>query len=119
MDLKERSVCSGVRAMKVSLLDAGADDYVTEPFSTAGLQARVRARLRRTRGAPLPAGAGALDLDGLRDARALPGAVEAVFGTEGLLPALAGAARRIGRPGSAPAVAEVVRAEYLWEAEAA
>lgn len=33
---------------KVSALDAGADDYVTKPFSTAELQARVRARLRRT-----------------------------------------------------------------------
>ncbi|MEP6833982.1 MAG: response regulator [Gemmatimonas sp.] len=33
---------------KVAALDAGADDYVTKPFSTAELQARVRARLRRT-----------------------------------------------------------------------
>jgi KUP system potassium uptake protein len=34
---------------KVRLLDAGADDYVTKPFSTAELQARVRAQLRRAR----------------------------------------------------------------------
>src|SRR5690349_68664 len=33
---------------KVALLDAGADDYVTKPFSTVELQARVRALLRRT-----------------------------------------------------------------------
>src|ERR1051326_8283092 len=34
-------------AEKVALLDAGADDYVTKPFSTSELQARVRALLRR------------------------------------------------------------------------
>lgn len=32
---------------KVQLLDAGADDYVTKPFSTVELQARARALLRR------------------------------------------------------------------------
>lgn len=35
---------------KVSLLDAGADDYVTKPFSTRELQARARALLRRAAG---------------------------------------------------------------------
>jgi two-component system KDP operon response regulator KdpE len=34
-------------AEKIALLDAGADDYVTKPFSPAELQARVRALLRR------------------------------------------------------------------------
>jgi two-component system KDP operon response regulator KdpE len=33
---------------KAALLDAGADDYMTKPFSTVELQARVRAHLRRT-----------------------------------------------------------------------
>src|ERR1700687_4742923 len=33
--------------MKVEALDAGADDYVTKPFSIQELQARVRAQLRR------------------------------------------------------------------------
>ena len=32
---------------KVSLFDAGADDYVTKPFGSAELKARVRALLRR------------------------------------------------------------------------
>ena len=32
---------------KISALDAGADDYVTKPFSTPELLARVRAALRR------------------------------------------------------------------------
>ena len=36
---------------KVRLLDAGADDYVTKPFSTSELQARVRALLRRAQAA--------------------------------------------------------------------
>jgi two-component system KDP operon response regulator KdpE len=34
---------------KVALLDAGADDYITKPFSTAEFQARIRAQLRRAR----------------------------------------------------------------------
>ena len=34
-------------AEKVALLDAGADDYVTKPFSPDELKARVRAHLRR------------------------------------------------------------------------
>src|SRR6185312_1421638 len=32
---------------KIAALDAGADDYVTKPFSTGELIARVRAALRR------------------------------------------------------------------------
>jgi two-component system, OmpR family, KDP operon response regulator KdpE len=38
----------GEEAIKVAALDAGADDYVTKPFSTNELLARVRAALRRS-----------------------------------------------------------------------
>ena len=37
---------------KVALLDSGADDYITKPFSPLELAARVRAHLRRAQAAP-------------------------------------------------------------------
>jgi two-component system KDP operon response regulator KdpE len=40
---------------KIGALDAGADDYLTKPFSGRELLARVRAILRRTPGASEPA----------------------------------------------------------------
>ncbi|CAN5440901.1 two-component system response regulator KdpE [soil metagenome] len=38
---------------KVALLELGADDYVTKPFSPQELRARVRVQLRRALAAPL------------------------------------------------------------------
>jgi|SRR5687768_6784235 len=50
---------------KAALLDAGADDYVTKPFSTIELQARIRAQLRRARTRPSSAGEGLVVADGV------------------------------------------------------
>ena len=41
---------------KAQLLDAGADDYITKPFGTLELRARVRAQARRARMEPVPGG---------------------------------------------------------------
>jgi two-component system KDP operon response regulator KdpE len=38
----------GLESQKVAALDAGADDYVTKPFGTAELMARIRVALRHT-----------------------------------------------------------------------
>lgn len=51
---------------KVALLDAGADDYVTKPFSTIELQARARAQLRRSRQTALVNGDEPIVVDGVR-----------------------------------------------------
>jgi two-component system, OmpR family, KDP operon response regulator KdpE len=50
---------------KVSLLDAGADDYVVKPFSPAELQARVRAHLRRFASAARVDATSVLEMEGL------------------------------------------------------
>ena len=47
-------------ADKIAALDAGADDYLTKPFGTGELLARVRANLRR----PRAAAGGAVNGDG-------------------------------------------------------
>ncbi len=46
----------GAERDKVAALDAGADDYVTKPFGSEELLARVRAALRRNDGAGAAAG---------------------------------------------------------------
>lgn len=50
---------------KATLLDAGADDYLTKPFSTVELRARIRAQLRRARMEPIPGGDGRVAIGGL------------------------------------------------------
>lgn len=49
---------------KVALLDAGADDYLTKPFSPSELQARIRAQIRRA-AVLTAAGESKLEVDGL------------------------------------------------------
>ena len=51
---------------KVEALDAGADDYVTKPFSTPELLARIRATFRRLSQAPDDAGLQQLSLQGVQ-----------------------------------------------------
>lgn len=52
-------------AQKIQLLDAGADDYLTKPFSVGELLARIRVALRH-RGTALAAAVTVHELDGLR-----------------------------------------------------
>ena len=52
-------------AQKIELLDAGADDYLTKPFSVAELLARIRVALRH-RGTLLAPASTVHDLDSLQ-----------------------------------------------------
>ena len=66
-------------ANTVALLNAGADDYVTKPFSTQELAARVAAQLRRAktpRAAPVSISADGLSIDlHLRQAKRGPNVI--------------------------------------------
>jgi two-component system KDP operon response regulator KdpE len=69
-DMEGIAVCRAIRAWssvpiivlsarmdeqeKATLLEAGADDYVTKPFSTVELRARTRAHIRRAQTPPVP-----------------------------------------------------------------
>jgi two-component system KDP operon response regulator KdpE len=68
-----------LEGQKIAALDAGADDYVTKPFSAAELLARVRAALRRSvRTAEGPSGLmlGSVEIDlARREARGPAGPV--------------------------------------------
>jgi two-component system KDP operon response regulator KdpE len=50
---------------KIALFEAGADDYVTKPFSPEEFQARVRAHLRRARLPPGAGDGGPVEVEGL------------------------------------------------------
>jgi two-component system KDP operon response regulator KdpE len=50
---------------KAALLDSGADDYITKPFSTVELQARLRAALRRARLTSVSPAESSIVVDGL------------------------------------------------------
>ncbi len=72
-ELRERSqvpiIVLSVRGqdtVKVSALDAGADDYITKPFSIQELLARVRVQMRRLAAAAGPAEETRIDLGDFR-----------------------------------------------------
>src|SRR5262249_35880958 len=68
-----------LESQKIAALDAGADDYVTKPFSAGELLARVRAGLRRSARGPAESSAlkiGDVEVDlARREARGLAGDV--------------------------------------------
>jgi len=56
----------GQEQHKVQTLDAGADDYLTKPFSVEELLARMRVALRHAAQLTVPSGAAVFELDTLR-----------------------------------------------------
>jgi two-component system KDP operon response regulator KdpE len=56
----------GQEAQRVEALDAGADDYVTKPFGSAELMARIRAALRRASHAPQEPSSAVVSIGNLR-----------------------------------------------------
>lgn len=100
---------------KVAGLDAGADDYITKPFSTQELLARIRAVLRRrTEGGAPQAQAlrfGVLEID--RDARTVTVAGQPCELTSYQFDLLVAMAERAGRVLTRDQIMEAVRGREL------
>jgi len=106
---------------KVAGLDAGADDYITKPFSTQELLARIRAVLRRggdggTSGGAIAGGHkvmrfGSLEID--RDARAVSVSGQPCELTSYQFDLLVTLAERAGRVLSRDQIMEAVRGREL------
>ena len=103
-------------ADRVSGLEAGADDYVTKPFSVAELVSRVRALLRRREldrsAGRFPQRVGALELDVARHAASVDGRPLRLTRSEFRLVMLLAS-----EPGRVFTREELT--EHLWEAGAA
>lgn len=87
--------------VKAALLDDGADDYLTKPFSTLELLARTRALIRRATMRPVPGGDAPILHDGLRidlAARRVERDGETVHLTPTEWSLLAALVRHAGRP---------------------
>lgn len=101
----------GEEADRVMGLESGADDYVSKPFSSRELVARVRAQARRKRGQSGPRAArveiGALVVDGATMTVTLHGHVLALTTTE--LALLRVLAERAGRVLSREQLLQLVR----------
>lgn len=69
-------------AVKVAALDAGAEDYVTKPFSAAELLARIRVMLRRGGRTDEPISVGSITLAPRSLSVAAPGGTVALTPTE-------------------------------------
>ena len=109
----------GEERTKVKALDAGADDYVTKPFSMEELLARVRANLRRGRAdereqAPIEAGDFRIDPGGAHRSGAGPRGSPYAEGVR--LAGVPGAPRRQGghAPGACWARSGAAKVPSRW-----
>ena len=102
-------------ADKITGLDAGADDYLTKPFSTRELMARIRAVLRRRNDGPAASAKvlrfGSLEID--RDARTVTVGGAGCALTSYQFDLLVALAERAGRVLTRDQIMEAVRGREL------